>query len=682
MLYNRAMERRLSVLLGLSWLLLVLSSCSSKPSPYTVMEPYLRAWEEARYGDMYDLLSSSAQASISRERFVERYTAITEGSTILSVKTSFSRDEKLARADQSAELPFSVAMSTSRLGEIREENLLPVAYEGDRWRVNWRPSLIFRDLGGENRVLFEPEEPVRGSILDRKGRPLATEGKVLSVGVVPGRIEDEAKLLAALEEYLEIPPARAKQAYQDAQADWFVPLIDLSAAQAASLRPKLESLPGVLLREKPARVYPNGDTASHLLGYLGRITAEELKAMASRGYGEDDLVGRSGIEAWAEETLAGEKGGKLSVVTPQGDLVKVIAHKPARDGQDVHLSIDLELQRLAERSLGAQAGSVVILDVRDNSVLAMASYPRFDPNRFITGFSEAEWKQLNDDPRRPFQNRPLASSYPVGSVFKVVTMAAGLEKGGFTPDSPFDCNGRWEGLGDGTVMGDWLPQGHGHLSLSQGLVESCNIVFYEVGKKLDSTDPMLLPQFARGFGFGEPTGITGLAEASGLVPDPGWKRTNQGNEWYLGDGVNLAIGQGFFLATPLQVANAYAAVARGGSLRTPVLVAKRGDQSFQSQPKGSLPASPATLEVIRQAMRRVVSDPKGTANYAFRGSSLSVAAKTGSAEAQGPNSHAWFAAFAPADQPQIALVVMVEEKGLGSEVAAPVARKILEGYFR
>ena len=197
-------------------------------------------------------------------------------------------------------------------------------------------------------------------------------------------------------------------------------------------------------------------------------------------------------------------------------------------------------------------------------------------------------------------------------------------------------------------------------------------------------DPNILPTFARGFGFGQPTGLTGLPEAAGLVPDSAWKKQEKNDSWYLGDTVNLAIGQGFFLATPLQVANAYAAIARGGQLMSPVLVAKSTGQSiqFQTQPKGTLPVAPATLDTIRQAMKGVTSDPKGTAYYAFSGSKLSVAAKTGSAEYSGPDSHAWFAAYAPAETPQIAMVVMVEGKGHGAEVAAPVARKILDGYFR
>lgn len=694
------MKLRSLLLLGLVLLLPVLASCQNPPAPnptappaptavplppsYVTLESYLKAWEAGRYGDMYDLLSKSAQAAITRERFVQRYTDIAEGSTITSVKTSYVKDDKLAGAEGAVELPFTVVLSTARVGEIREENVLPLVYEEGHWRVSWSPSLIFKDLTGDNRIRFEPRDPKRGSILDRKGRPLATTGTIVSVGVQPGEIKDEAALLAALQQELKISPDQAKKAYQGAQPDWFVPLRDLSNAQAAAARPKLESIPGVMFRDTPARVYPAGPVAVHVVGYVSKVTPDELKKLAVKGYTEDDMVGRAGVEASSDDVLTGERGGKLSVVTPQGTAVKVIAEKPAKDGQDVQLSLDLDLQRLAEGALGDQAGSVVILDVPSNAVLAMASYPRFDPNQFITGFSDADWKKLNDDPLHPFQDRPATGSYPTGSVFKVVTMAAAMDKAGFTKDSQFDCNGTWDGLGNGQILGDWLPGGHGHLNLFEGLMESCDIVFYELGKKLNSIDPNILPTIARGFGFGQPTGIAGVQEASGLVPDPAWKQKNKNDQWYLGDSVNLAIGQGFFLATPLQVANAYAAIARGGPLMAPVLVGKQTPQGvqFQSQQKGTLPVQPATLETIRQAMRGVTSDPKGTAYYAFQGSKLSVAAKTGSAEAEGPDSHAWFAAYAPAETPQIAMVVMVESKGHGAEVAAPVARKILDGYFR
>jgi penicillin-binding protein 2 len=652
------------------------------PTPSNVAERYLKAWEASRFEEMYDLLSRLSQETISRERFVQRHKDITEGSTILSLQASLMGPEP-PQAEGRVDVPFAVAMATARVGEIQEENRLPLVQEDGLWRVSWSPSLFFKDLTPDGRVSFDPVDAVRGTIYDRKGRPIAAEGEMVSVGLVPGRIEDEAAVLSAFQRRLNVSPERARAAMANAQPHWFVPLRDLSSEQAAEVRAELDVLPGVMFQTRPARTYPNGPVAAHVVGYISRVTAEEMEKLASKGYGEDDVVGRMGIEAWADEKLAGEGGGRLSVVSPLGERLKLIAQKPARDGEHVHLSIDLDLQRLAEQSLGEQAGSVVLLDARSNAVLALASYPRFDPNKFVTGFSQEEWDKLSGDERHPFQNRPVASAYPVASTFKAVTMAAGLEQGGFTPESPFECTGRWA-VGDGTFLGDWLPQGHGRLSLFQGLVESCNIVFYEVAKELDSIDPEILPSFANGFGFGRPTGLVGLHEEAGLVPDPDWKRANEGIGWYLGDSVNLAIGQGAFLATPLQLANAYAAIARGGELMAPLLLGEGAapNVQFTPRPAGSVPASPATLESIRQAMKLVTSDPKGTASYAFRGSNLSVAAKTGSAEVQGPDSHAWFAAFAPAEQPEIVLVVMVEEKGMGSEVAAPVARKILEGYAR
>ena len=238
--------------------------------------------------------------------------------------------------------------------------------------------------------------------------------------------------------------------------------------------------------------------------------------------------------------------------------------------------MDIDVQQQAEKSLGDKSGSIVVMDPRDNSVLAMASRPAFDPNAFLLGMSDTDFQKLLNDPRHPFQNRAVDSSYPTGSIFKVITMDAGLEKGGFTPTSAFDCNGTWTGL-PGVTMGDWKPEGHGHLDLTEGLTESCDIVFYELGKKLDSVDSNVLPDFARQFGLGEVTGLVGLDEVKGVVPDPAWKESVQHEPWYTGDAVNLAIGQGFLEATPLQMANVYATLANGGEVRTPVLVQKVGD---------------------------------------------------------------------------------------------------------
>jgi penicillin-binding protein 2 len=481
-----------------------------------------------------------------------------------------------------------------------------------------------------------------------------------------------------------VPEQSIKAMYANTKADWWVPLRDLPESRRADAVAKLGGIPGIEVRSKAARTYPNGSLAVHVVGYIGPTTASDLTQFAAQGYEEGDFIGRDGIEAWAERDLAGVKGGRLLIADGDGNTVRTIAQRKAEDGKAVQLTIDLDVQQVAEKSLGDKVGSIVVLDPRDNSVLAMVSHPSFDPNAFVTGISDQDWQKLSGDPMHPFQNRATMSAYPTGSIFKVITMDAALEKGGFRPDSPFDCNGVWTGL-PGVVMHDWVAQGHGHLDLQEGLVESCDIVFYELGKKLDSLDSSLLPDYAKQFGLGQLTGIDALDEAKGTVPDPDWKQSVIKQPWYPGDAVNLAIGQGYLEATPLQMANVYSALANGGELRTPLLVRQIGQgdaaQQFVSQVRGRIPGSAATLSTIRVAMKQVAASPKGTAYYAFQGFQVPTAAKTGSAENQNPDAHAWFAGYAPADAPQIVVLVMVEGGKAGGEVAAPLGRQIIAGYF-
>ncbi len=658
--------------------------------PSEVAKQYLAAWDEGRYSDMYSLLSKSAQSSISKQQFVERYQAISDEATIIKVdaRLAASAANTVPSTDGSAVvLPFESRVNTSLVGELVEINSLPMTLANGQWRVEWTPSLVFKDLTGVNLIRMFPLEPRRGSILDRKGQPLATQAFMVVIGIVPGEIKDEPALLKTLSEMLNRPPAEIKKAYVNAQPQWFVPVGEARWQNEQGVKQKLAALPGVALRRRPIRWYPEGEHTAHVVGYVTRITAEQLKVLKPKGYTEDDFVGQTGVESWAEEILAGRRGGKLAVVTPKGEVVKIIAERDAVAGRDVELTLDLEIQKAAEEIIGQKPGSITVLDPRDNSILALVSYPRFDPNKFVTGFTQEEWDKLSNDESHPFLARPFNATYPTGSIFKVVTMAAGLESREFKPDTKFECKGSWGGVGQGQVWGDWKPGGHGVLDLRQGLVESCNIVFYEIGAQLDKKDAQSLPEMARNFGFGALTGVIGLVDATGVVPDAKWKRDQVSEDWYSGDSVNLAIGQGYFLATPLQVANAYSALAMNGNLRTPLLI-KRTVQpdTGQAQPFIAttirrLAVSDATLAVIREAMIKVASDPKGTANYAFSGFKVETAAKTGSAENQNPQSHAWFAGYAPARDPRYVVVVMVEGSGTGSESAAPLARRAFERLF-
>ncbi|MBI4496524.1 MAG: penicillin-binding protein 2 [Chloroflexi bacterium] len=661
----------------------------AQATPQQVAAAFFQAWEAGRYEEMYSLLDPESQAALSQERFVGRHQDIVAEATIrsLTITPSEARpapSQEDPRGVDHKQVPFTVTYHTEAVGEIAEGNILSLARGDDKeWKISWSPDLVFQELAGDRLVHLFRERPVRGSIVDRRNQPLAHEGTMITVGVVPGSLRDEAGALRALSEFLGMAPETIKARYAAARPDWWVPLRDLPAERKDAARRSFDPIPGVQVRSTGARLYPNGAAAAHVVGYLTAVTAEELTGLADQGYTEDSRLGRAGIERWGEEWLAGQPGARLAIITRDGQVVRLLGERPVVSGAHIELTLDAGLQRAAEEALGERPGSIVVLDPRDNALLALASWPRFDPNAFIRGISGSEWERLNGDPNTPFLNRAALSAYPTGSVFKVITMAAGLERGGFQPTSTFTCNGHWTGL-PGLTLNDWVPNGHGTLDLTQGLAQSCDIVFYEVAKQLDGVDRAALPAMARAFGLGAPTGVVGIAEAAGTVPDPDWKRQVRSQPWYTGDTVNLGIGQGALEATPLQVANAFAAIARGGTRQTPVLVRRVLDErgtplaEFPAQEQGRLPVSAEHLAAVRQGMLQVTGSPQGTARAAFRGFPVAVAGKTGAAENQDPNSHAWFAGFAPADDPQVVVVVMLERGGFGGADAAPVARRVLE----
>jgi penicillin-binding protein 2 len=337
--------------------------------------------------------------------------------------------------------------------------------------------------------------------------------------------------------------------------------------------------------------------------------------------------------------------------------------------------------------LAGTVGAIVALDPNSGQILAMVSWPTFDPNAFVSGLSSEEWQTLANDPGRPLVNRAVQGAYPPGSVFKIVTMAAALEAGGFTPRSTFTCTGLWEGLGPDWPKTCWVETGHGQINLIQALIVSCDVAFYDIGLALHNLDSGLLPDYARQFGLGSPTGLEGLDEATGLVPDDAWKTTALGEGLIPGDSVNVAIGQGYLLTTPLQIAHMLAAVANGGTIYQPQILLKvaasseEPEEFFAPQIIGQLPVSPEHLAAIQEGLVGVVASPYGTAHEAFQGLEVSVAGKTGTAETGTGEPHAWFAGYAPADAPQIAVAVIVEYGGDGAKVAAPIFRQVIEAFF-
>lgn len=650
------------------------------PSPEGAARDFLGAWEKGQYEAMYALISDASKTGITQEAFVKRYRDIATEGAFTSLKTQV---KDIDQALNKAIVNFSVTIDSALAGSFVRLNQLPMTFENGGWRVDWKPTVIFAELTPGNLVSMIVHGNSRGEIYDRANQKLAGNEPLVTVGLVPKDIEDEGRLLATLAPILEMDGRAIKEKYASARPEWFVPIKDITLERLKKFDNELKSLKAVSLRDKERRVYPFGTTAEHLVGYVGAINADELLKLAPQGYTADDTLGKTGLEKWGEKYLRGDLGGTLVILAPDGQIVTTLSAKGPQPGRNLYTTLDMDLQAFIEKELAAtnKPSAAVVLDVRTGEILALASNPGYDLNTLTQGTPQQIQALLND-PKRPLINRATQGLYPTGSVFKIVTMSAGLERGGFKPDSQFTCTGVWTGLGSQYPKTDWLKGGHGRINLYNGLIQSCDTVFYEVGLTLDKTDRAILPGFARAFGFGAPTSGPGLLdEAAGNVPDP-TKQTI-----FVGDMVNVAIGQGDFLATPLQVANMLAAVGNGGTLFRPRLVAKvsgpNGEraQEIQSEAIGKLPISPANLTVIRNALKAVTTTAPGTASRAFAGSKIQVAGKTGTAESPPGEPHAWFAAYAPADNPRISVVVMVEHSGEGSSVAAPIARKIFEKYL-
>lgn len=648
----------------------------------SVAQSYVARWNAKDYAGMYELVSPQDRANITQEKFIARYKAIAAEAGLIEVQASLDvGDPNVER------FPMRVTMQSALVGPITEDNTLPLRRDGDQWYVAWTPSLIFKDLG-DGLIRFNADVPQRGRILDRKGRPLAEQGLVNQIGVIPGQIKDEATFLPALSKALGIPADRIKAKYASAQPTWFVPLSIAPEPLPAVLDAQLKALQGqgLAVRKVPERVYPQGSLAAHVVGYTSEINAEELKKLASKGYIEGDRIGRTGIEAWGEQYLAGKKGGQLTVVGPNSAVRTVIAERKSEPAADIQLTLDIDLQKALEDAMGDRGASGVVMDPATGGILALASHPTYDPNGFIVGFSDAEWARLNDNTLRPLWNRATQFGYPSGSIFKVVTATAAIEDLKMTPETTIDCPATFQLPGQPNVWHDWQPNGQGTLTLKNALVQSCNTVFYQIGQKLDDKDPYLLPKMARAFGLGSPTGLEELPEIAGLVPDPKWKEATIKDGWATGDAVNLAIGQGYFLASPLQMANIYNAIANGGTLLRPFLAAKvtlpdgKVVRATERKELSKLPASPVALQMIHKAMADITTAPNGTALTAFVGVAIPVAGKTGTAEVPPQQPHAWFASYAPADAPKIMVLTMVENGGPGSQVAAPVARHVYDVY--
>ncbi len=650
-------------------------------APEIVGTDFLRAWEVGDYARMYALLAPTLTAGLAPENFERAYRSALNTTTTLTVSLEL---HQLGVETGTAWIDFDQTWETALFGTLSASNRLNLIEEGGEWWVDWRREAIWPELAGGHSFGVDYQVPPRANIYDRTGAGLAVPTTIVTVGVIPNQIADEGALLDTLSPILNMTPEHIRGRYEGQPAHWFIPLADITGDQSLAHNEAL-SLPGIERRERPGRLYPLDGAGAHVVGWVSPIPAESIDTYLRRGYRADAWVGISGLEAWGERILAGSNGGRLYLVDANGAYLRGLAERSAERGRALYTTLDRSLQQAAEEIIGQRRGAIVALEVETGAILALTSGPGFDNNLFIRPTDATQRLNVINHPDRPLLNRALQGTYPCGSTFKIVTMAAGLETGIVLPTTPFSCPGYWDGLGEMNRKRCWGV--HGTIDLQDGLTESCNVVFYEVGAALNRRDPESLATFGAAFGLGEPTGLRELRETGGLMPTPQWKLDTYFEPWASGDAVNLAIGQGYLLVTPLQIARMGAAIANGGTLYRPYLIqsiaAGPNDPEQVTQPEAlsQIPLSPAHLQTIRQAMLAVTTAPNGTANHRFQGLEVPVAGKTGTAETGGPDPHSWFVGYFPADNPQVAAVVMVENAGEGSTVAAPMFRQFVEAYY-
>lgn len=682
------------------------------PDPDQAAREFLDAWEAGDYGRMYALLSPLTRDGLSQEEFTQRHEELMRSGAFSSVRTEIV--SSLIVSAKRAEVRYRVTLESAVVGELTRDTRIDLTRDhGKAWGIAWTEAAILPELAEGRQLSLTTITPTRANIYDRNGDAFASEAtadqpNVASLWLVPNEIGDEDTedtMLSALRRLFDLASTDPIIDRYDRVrgTNFFIPLGVVPYEDYRSVSGLLNSLGGVKAVTYSTRYYfgsgltPFGGAASpHAVGYVSQIQESELDDRRAQGYAGDEYIGRSGIEAAFEDQLRGLPGGTLSLLGPEGEYLERLASRESEPPYAVYANLDRELQAVAQRSLEGFAGSIVVLERDTGAVLAMASSPAFDPNLFVGGNPNLreETLQMLGQASQPYVNRAVQGLYPPGSVFKIITMATALESGLFEPETVYYCGSDWNEAG--YVLDDWtkdreLPPS-GDLTLQGGLMRSCNPWFYHIGLTLYRNDlESAISDMAVGFGLGSPTGVE-IGDEAGTVPSPETKVERVGEQWNDRDPVQLAIGQNFLEVTPVQVARYVAAIGNGGTLYRPQLVNRienaEGDvlQEFVPDAQGELPISPETLAAIQEAMVMVVKDERGTAYRKMLGLNLNVAGKTGTASTTGfAEPHAWFGGYSYEERenlPDIAVVVMIENIGEGSDWAAPIFRRIMETYFK
>ena len=605
----------------------------------------------------------------------------------MAVRSSISKQEvapKLRARARRLSFVFIIAF----LGLITRLFFLQIA-EGERYTF----------LSENNRIRIKRIPGTRGMILDRQGQLLVDSRPSFDLLFIPEDAEDPEQTLRLLAHYLghdEKEMLEVLQANQQRPAFEEVVLgKDVDWPTVVAVESHQLDLPGVTLRARPRRNYADGVMGAHVLGYLGEIGPAQLKTLKDEGYVLGDEIGQYGLERRWEDVLRGQSGGQQVEVDALGRRVRVLHEVTDVPGYTVHLTLDRELQQTAFEALKGSEGTIVALDVHTGAILAMVSTPAFDPNMFARGIKGDEWRALIKDQQRPLSNRATQGQYPPGSTFKIIMSIAGLEEGVIDPDARINDPGFY--FFGNRAFRDWKKGGHGSVDLHRAIVESCDVYFYQLGPRLGIDR---IAKWAHAFGLGAKTGVALDDERSGTIPSTEWKRKRFRQPWYPGETVSVAIGQGYVTVTPLQLVNMMATLANGGTLYRPRIVDKVESvnngvvREYGPEIIRKIELKPSTLEHVRNALADVVRTPAGTGGAA-RSNIVTIAGKTGTAQvvemkggyvkteqlAYLNRDHAWFVSYAPVENPQIAVVVMIEHGGHGASAAAPLAKKMIEKYI-
>lgn len=665
------------------------------PDASATARAFLDAWKVDDYASMYALITSLGKDAMSQEDFGKHYRGIVTEMALSGI--DYEILSSLVVSPSSAQVGYKLTFHSTLVGDIQKETRMDLDLEQGQWRVKWDDSLVMPELAGDNYLGMERYIPARANIYDRNAHALVAQTDATAIGLVPGQIDpdQEEKLFTWLVRLTGLSSDQIRARYENFPpgVDWYLPLGEVPADTIASNIDALSGFSGLVLEPYRARYYFDGGVAPHVVGYVTTIQAGEEEEYMRKGYQRDERVGQAGLEKWGEDKLSGKRGGALYVFNGQGQIITRLAERDAQPAEAITTTLDRDFQEAVEKSISGFLGAVVVLERDTGRVLAMASSPSFDPNAFEprNRNSAAMLQDIYSDPASPTFNRATQGQYPAGSAFKPITMAAALESGLYTPETTYECGYFFTELA-GVTLHDWtydyfLEDGKmapsGLLTLPQGLIRSCNPFFWHIGRDLyDQGKTNAISDMARSFGLGTTTGIQGIDEEPGNVPVPQSQI----------DATNLAIGQGETLVTPLQMADMIAAIGNGGTLYRPQLIERiappDGPPTFEFKPevRGKLPIRPETLKVIQDALVGVVrsTKPYGTAWHRFTGLDINVAGKTGTAETGGAEPHAWFIGYTfegREDKPDIAVAVIAENIGQGSDYAAPIFRRVVELYF-